>query len=66
MCNGDFDNDGDVDGTDLVAFSADFGRIDCDIAPVCKGDFNGDNDVDGSDLVLFSADFGRADCLLRP
>jgi hypothetical protein len=28
-CNGDFDGDGDVDGTDLSKFAADFGRTDC-------------------------------------
>jgi hypothetical protein len=65
-CNGDFDRDGDVDGTDLAGFSADFGRTDCDIAPTCNGDFDGDNDVDGSDLALFSADFGRTDCVIAP
>ena len=28
-CPGDFDCDGDVDGSDLSIFSADFGRTDC-------------------------------------
>ncbi|MCK5490530.1 MAG: hypothetical protein KAI67_01680 [Candidatus Pacebacteria bacterium] len=28
-CKGDFDNDSDVDGSDLAVFSADFGRTDC-------------------------------------
>jgi hypothetical protein len=28
-CPGDFDNDGDVDGTDLAEFAEDFGRTDC-------------------------------------
>jgi hypothetical protein len=28
-CEGDFDNDGDVDGGDLAVFAADFGRTDC-------------------------------------
>jgi hypothetical protein len=65
-CNGDFDHDGDVDGTDLASFSADFGRTDCDVAPVCVGDFDLDNDVDGSDLALFSADFGRTGCIIGP
>jgi hypothetical protein len=32
MCEGDFDCDGDVDGTDLAIFAADFGRTDC---PAC-------------------------------
>lgn len=28
-CEGDFDHDGDVDGSDLAVFAADFGRTDC-------------------------------------
>ncbi len=28
-CPGDFDDDGDVDGSDLATFAADFGRTDC-------------------------------------
>jgi len=62
-CPGDFDNDGDVDGSDLATFAADFGRTDCDSLPDCEGDFDGDTDVDGSDLAKFAADFGRTDCL---
>jgi hypothetical protein len=29
VCEGDFDEDGDVDGSDLAVFAADFGRTDC-------------------------------------
>jgi len=29
FCEGDFDGDGDVDGSDLAVFAADFGRTDC-------------------------------------
>ena len=61
-CEGDFDNDGDVDGSDLAVFAADFGRTDCDTGPACEGDFDHDGDVDGSDLAVFAADFGRTDC----
>jgi glucose/arabinose dehydrogenase len=61
-CEGDFDGDGDVDGTDLAMFAADFGRTDCNTGPPCSGDFNGDGDVDGTDLAIFAADFGRTDC----
>ena len=28
-CKGDFDTDGDVGGSDLAVFAADFGRTDC-------------------------------------
>jgi hypothetical protein len=62
VCEGDFNGDGDVDGSDLVVFAADFGRTDCAGGPLCEGDFNGDGDVDGSDLVVFAADFGRVNC----
>ena len=58
-CEGDFDCDGDVDGSDLAVFAADFGRTDCAIGPPCEGDFDGDNDVDGSDLAVFAADFEK-------
>ncbi len=63
-CEGDFDNDGDVDGLDLSVFSADFGRTDCcgPNAETCEGDFDQDCDVDGLDLSVFAADFGRTDC----
>ena len=59
-CEGDFDNDGDVDGSDLATFAADFGRTDC--VDDCEGNFDEDGDVDGSDLAVFAADFGRTDC----
>lgn len=65
-CPGDFDNDGDVDGSDLAVFAADFGRTDCcePGAQRCEGNFDSDCDVDGSDLAVFAADFGRTDCRL--
>jgi hypothetical protein len=59
-CDGDFDGDNDVDGSDLAVFAADFGRTDCD--GDCKGDFDKDGDCDGTDLSVFAADFGRTDC----
>ena len=62
QCEGDFDTDGDVDGSDLAVFAADFDRTDCATAPPCEGDFDGDNYVDGRDLAVFAADFGRTDC----
>jgi hypothetical protein len=61
-CTGDFDQDGDVDGSDLAVFASDYGRTDCDTGPICEGDFDNDNDVDGSDLAVFAADFGRTIC----
>ena len=62
VCEGNFDHDGDVDGSDLAVFAADFGRTNCATPPPCEGDFDTDGDVDGSDLATFAADFGRTDC----
>jgi len=61
-CRGDFDSDGDVDGSDLAVFAADFGRTNCDQPPPCEGNFDNDLDVDGEDMAVFSAEFGRIDC----
>jgi hypothetical protein len=61
-CLGDFEPDGDVDGSDLAVFAADFGRTDCDQGEHCEGDFDHDNDVDGSDLAVFAAEFGQTNC----
>ena len=61
-CKSDFDQDEDVDGSDLAIFATDFGRTDCDQGQECKGNFDQDGDVDDSDLAVFAADFGRTDC----
>ena len=61
-CESDFDLDGDVDGSDLAVFAADFGQTDCDTGEECEGNFDCDSDVVGSDLAVFAADFGRTDC----
>jgi len=67
-CAGDFDRDGDIDGSDLVVFIEDFGRTDCGTVPPCEADIHPpgfpDGDVDESDLAVFAADFGRTDCPL--
>ena len=60
ICEGDFDGDNDVDGSDLAVFAADFGLTDC--INDCEGNFDKDGDVDGSDLAVFASDFGRTDC----
>ena len=61
-CEGDFEPDGDVDGTDAFALKNDFFRKDCSINSACNGDFECDGDVDGTDAVKFKADFFRKDC----
>ncbi len=68
-CEGDFDNDGDVDGSDLSKFTPSFGHVNCSVEfDFCSGDFDNDGDVDGSDLGKFSEDFGKtpSECFVTP
>jgi hypothetical protein len=77
-CEGNFDGDSDVDGTDGQTFKADFGRSQysnpCETINPCNGDFDCDGDVDGNDAAVFKEDFGRSsfnnpcmlDCALEP
>jgi hypothetical protein len=64
LCEGNFDCDEDVDGTDAATFKADFGRSmffdPCSNENQCHGDFDCDVDVDGTDAALFKSDFGRS------
>jgi len=62
-CEGDFDDDGDVDGSDEELLT--HWRNDCANPPPelpCYGDFDCDGDVDGSDLIIFNQDSGRTMC----
>jgi len=52
---GDLDSDGDVDGTDFVAFLGNYGQSGEGLA----GDLDHSGTVDAADLVLFSEDFGK-------
>jgi len=65
-CEGNFDHDVDVDGTDVIKFKTDFGRKPpgnpCTAENPCNGDFDCDGSVDGSDTILFKQDFARRDC----
>ncbi len=63
-CLCDFDNDGDVDGSDFAVYLADAGRDDCN--GDCPADFNGDRIVNGWDLQMVGPDFGRIDCAILP
>jgi hypothetical protein len=62
-CEGDFDCDGDVDGSDAAKFKENFGRNTfdnpCTGDNSCDGDFDYDTDVDGTDANTFKAEFGR-------
>ena len=63
-CEGNFDCDEDVDGSDASSFKADFGRNSfsnpCTSGNPCNGDFDCDSDCDGTDAARFKADFGRS------
>ncbi len=68
LCEGNFDCDENVDGSDARLFKLDFGRPFQDPPPQrpctdgdpCNGDFDCDGDVDGSDAQTFKRDFGRS------
>lgn len=57
-CDGDFDNDGDVDGFDLAVFADAFGSSSYNPS----ADFNNDGYVNETDLAWFAGNFGRTDC----
>jgi hypothetical protein len=55
ICEGDFDEDGDVDGVDLAIFAADFGRTDCvNEITFCPCDIDNDCDVDDINFGMCS------------
>ncbi len=62
-CEGNFNCDADVDGSDASIFKLYFGRgqfnFPCNSFNPCRGDFDCDADVDGTDASRFKADFGR-------
>jgi hypothetical protein len=63
-CEGDFDCDGDQDGSDAATFKIHFGRSTfsrpCTPEDPCYGDFDADGDADGTDAATFKLDFGRS------
>jgi len=63
LCKADFNNDGNVNESDLDLFSFAVGTTDCTLSPdLCDCDTDSDNDVDGADLTVLTAEFGRDDC----
>ncbi len=55
-CQGDFNNDGQVDISDLTVLLANFGTVSG--ATYAQGDISGDGAIDLSDLTLFLSKFG--------
>jgi len=63
-CEGNFDCDDNVDGSDARLFKLDYARSEyknpCGSATPCNGNFDCDEDVDGGDALIFKQDFGRS------
>ena len=55
---GDFDEDGDVDGADFLVWQTGFGQFPDGTAMHTDGDANGDGVVDGEDFLLWQIQFG--------
>jgi hypothetical protein len=55
---GDFDNDGDVDGADFVAWQTNFPLASG--ATLAMGDADRDGDVDGADFVVWQTNFSTS------
>jgi len=60
VCEGDMDDDGDVDGFDVADIASDFVPTACN--GDCPNDLNGDQKVDSDDLKVLADDYGRIDC----
>lgn len=54
--NADFDEDGDVDGGDFLAWQRGFGILSG--ATLAQGDTDADGDVDNVDLGIWQGEFG--------
>ena len=61
LCQSDINNDGKVDGSDLMIMYEELGRDDCYVSP-CRADLNGDEKVDSQDREILMAEHGRTDC----
>ena len=61
-CLTDINQDGSVNGGDMMILSEEMGREDCYVLP-CQADFNGDGKIDGEDKAILQSEFGRYDCL---
>jgi hypothetical protein len=57
--DGDLDEDGRVDGSDLVRFGLLFGATLGSSRYDPAADFNGDGFIDGNDLAMLATNFGR-------
>jgi acyl-CoA thioesterase I len=58
--DGDIDQNGRVDGIDLVDLALHFGTRRGDPRYLSRADLNGDGLIDGTDLAMLAANFGRS------
>jgi lysophospholipase L1-like esterase len=56
---GDINNDGRVDGTDLILFGIHFGAVQGTANYSAAADLNSDGSIDGLDLAILAANFGQ-------
>jgi lysophospholipase L1-like esterase len=56
---GDINNDGRVDGTDLILFGIHFGTLQGEAGFSAAADLNADGSIDGLDLAILAANFGQ-------
>jgi lysophospholipase L1-like esterase len=56
---GDMDQDGRVDGADLLRFARRFGARFGDTLYLAAADFNEDGSIDGQDLAVLASNFGK-------
>lgn len=60
ILTGDMDQDGRVDGFDLLRFARRFGAREGEILYSPSADFNDDGIVDGQDLAVLASNFGKS------
>lgn len=60
VLQGDIDQDGRVDGSDLLRFARRFGSRRTDPLYSEVADFNADNIIDGQDLAVLASNFGKS------
>ena len=62
LCQSDINNDGRVDGSDLMKMKVEMGRENCSSEP-CEADINGDGKVNEEDMAIIKGEFNRYDCI---
>jgi hypothetical protein len=61
VIQGDVDEDGRVDGVDLILLGRSFGATANQVRYLAEADFNRDDVVDGEDLAILASNFGEGE-----